>query len=282
MDFFKRIEFEFENIKELCEELNIDKYTYSYIENIKQEIERNSRDIDSYVFCLKKVKIWIEESKYRFLSTDIKFSRLKEIIYSLIEVSDDSRLKRDSTDIFLNEKTINNLSTMDISSDTTKTIIFLSHSSKDKKYANAIRNFISGIGVKDNCLIYTSHPNHKIPLDDNIFDYLRKNINQNVFMIILWSNSYLDSPACMNELGALWVVRGDYTSVFIPGFDFNNPKFNQSAIDTNKIGISLKNDSICKTRLIELKNKISKLFNLKVNEEKTTYLIDEFMKEIEA
>ena len=64
-------------------------------------------------------------------------------------------------------------------------LIFLSHKSDDKKYGDALRNFIIGLGVKDNQLIYTSHPMHKIPLDVSIYDYLRKNITSNVFMIIL-------------------------------------------------------------------------------------------------
>lgn len=161
-------------------------------------------------------------------------------------------------------------------------VTVFSHSILYENYADEIRNLLSGLGILDDCKIYASHPNHKIPLDDNIFDYLRKNINQNVYMIILWSNSYLESPACMNKLGSLWVVRGNYTSVYVPRFDFNNLKYNQCPIDKNQMGIALKNDSVCKTRLIELENKISKLFNLNVNEEKTTYLIDEFMNEIEV
>ncbi|MBO4640717.1 MAG: hypothetical protein J5710_13280 [Treponema sp.] len=56
-------------------------------------------------------------------------------------------------------------------------LIFLSHSSKDKKYADALEKFITGLGVKDNQLIYTSHPCHKIPLNMNIYEYLRQNIN---------------------------------------------------------------------------------------------------------
>ena len=66
-------------------------------------------------------------------------------------------------------------------------IIFLSHKSSDKKYGDALRNFLIGLGVRKEQLIYTSHPLHKIPLDANIFDYLRNNINRKVFMIILWS-----------------------------------------------------------------------------------------------
>lgn len=64
-------------------------------------------------------------------------------------------------------------------------LIFLSHKSNDKKYGDALRDFIIGLGVQDNQLIYTSHPLHKIPMDKNIYDYLRNNINSEIFMIIL-------------------------------------------------------------------------------------------------
>ena len=67
----------------------------------------------------------------------------------------------------------------------TEPLIFLSHCSKDKKYGDALEYFITGLGVKSSQLIYTSHPLHKIPLDANIYDYLRKNINMNVFMLLL-------------------------------------------------------------------------------------------------
>lgn len=280
MDFFKKIEFEIDNIKDLCESLNIDKYTYSYVEKIQQEISFKHSDTESYVYCLKKIDSWIEENKYSISSTSFEYTKLKEIIESLIMASSGTKIIEAPFDMDDLENQISNYSTVDIPKPITKNILFLSHSSTDKQYADAIRDFLSGIGVKDDCLIYTSHPNHKIPLDKSIFNYLRKFINQNVYMIILWSDSYLDSPACMNELGALWVVGGNYTNVFVPGFDFNNPKFKQCAIDTNKMGIYLKKDSVCKTRLIELKNNVSKLFNLRVSEEKTTFLIDEFMKKI--
>jgi hypothetical protein len=64
--------------------------------------------------------------------------------------------------------------------------IFLSHRSTNKKYADALERFIVGLGVKNDQLIYTSHPLHKIPLGKKIYDYLRENINDQVFMIILW------------------------------------------------------------------------------------------------
>ena len=159
-------------------------------------------------------------------------------------------------------------------------MIFISHKSDDKKYGDALRNFIINLGVKNEQLIYTSHPLHKIPVGVNIYDYLRKNIHANVFMIILWSDEYLESPACLNEMGAAWVVQSDYINIYTPDFSFGNPKYRQCAVDTDKMGAVLKNDEHCKTSMLELKEKVEKLFNLKNDEKKVIYLLDQFMKEI--
>ena len=59
----------------------------------------------------------------------------------------------------------------------TDPVIFISHKSDDKKYGDALERFITGLGVKDNQLIYTSHPLHKIPLDAPIYEYLRSHFN---------------------------------------------------------------------------------------------------------
>ena len=161
-------------------------------------------------------------------------------------------------------------------------IIFLSHKSDDKKYGDALRNFIIGLGVNDSQLIYTDHPLNKIPMDENIFDYLRKNINSTIFMIILWSNKYLESPACLNEMGAAWVVQADYTNIYVPDFSFGNPKYHECAVDTRKMGAVLDGSMNCRTSMLELKDKIVNMFKLEDDEKKTAYLLDEFMKEISA
>lgn len=166
---------------------------------------------------------------------------------------------------------------------TTKTdekIIFISHKSSDKRYGDALRDFIIGLGVNNHQLIYTSHPLHKIPMDKNIYEYLREKINSEVFMIILWSDDYLDSPACLNEMGAAWVTQSDYTNVYVPTFSFGNPKYHECAVDTRKMGAVLNGDGNCKASLIELKNKIQTLFNLNDNEQESVFLIDEFIKKI--
>ncbi len=159
-------------------------------------------------------------------------------------------------------------------------IIFISHSSSDKKYGNALRKFIIGLGVKDEQLIYTSHELNGIPMDKNIYEYLRENFNNKMFMIILWSKTYLESPACLSELGAAWVTQSDYTNIYVPDFDFGNPKYYECAVDTRKMGALLKNDENCKTKMIELKDKILKIFNLEIDEKHFMVLLDKFMESI--
>lgn len=158
--------------------------------------------------------------------------------------------------------------------------IFLSHRSSDKKYGDALERMIIGLGVKNEQLIYTSHPLHKIPMDVNIYDYLRENIHGNVFVIILWSNEYLDSPVCMNEMGAAWVVQSDYTNIYTPDFQFGNPKYHECAVDTRKMGAVLNGDAHCKASMIELKKKICSIFNISVDEQTWQYLLDNFIDEI--
>lgn len=161
-----------------------------------------------------------------------------------------------------------------------KPIIFISHKSDDKKYGHALRNFLIGLGIKNEQLIYTSHELHKIPFGKNIYEYLRTNIHSNVFMIILWSDKYLESPACLNEMGAAWVVQSDYTNIYTPTFHFGNPKYRECAVDTNKMGAVLNGDGHCKTSMIELKDKVQALFGLDNDEKTTSYLLDQFMNEI--
>lgn len=243
-----------------------------YITEISEEVERYGSSFPVSIFAIIRRCINV-------LGKDLDFD---ETIFTW---NDDDVLEDAKTLIDLLEykksmfETVD-LNTTELASDLTGSIIFLSHKSDDKKYANAIRNFIVGLGVKDNQLIYTSHPMHKIPLDKNIYDYLRNNINSNIFMIILWSDKYLESPACLNEMGAAWVAQSDYTNIYVPDFSFGNPKYRECAVDTRKMGAVLNGDEHCKASLLELKDKIVNMFALSVDEKKTAYLIDEFIKEI--
>lgn len=196
-------------------------------------------------------------SKYRISDIKVTMSELKEYA---------DELKEDTNNIVNNE---------------TAKKIFLSHSSIDKKYADLIRSYLMDIGVKKDQLIYTSHPLHKIPMGKNIYEYLRDEIASGVLIVFLWSDDYLNSPACLAEMGAAWLTKSDFINVFVPNFDFNNEKFNQCPVDTKNMGLSIGNIEHCRAGLIELKNKVSQTLDIVVDEQELMYAIDQFITAVE-
>lgn len=244
----------------------------NYFEQLEQAL--NNDNIKSIKFCLRLIDEWYNQTIDRIVNAQLcphknehknNAAKIKLFLDKVSQIPDNYIVQKEDN----SKKGLSN-----------NPIIFISHSSSDKKYGDALRNFIVGLGVKDNQLIYTSHELNGIPMDKNIYEYLRENFDNKVFMIILWSNTYLESPACLNEMGAAWVTQSDYTNVYVPDFEFGNPKYHQCAVDTRKMGPVLKNDGHCKTKMIELKDKILKMFNLEIDEKHLMVLLDVFMKEI--
>ena len=157
--------------------------------NLKEAIGKG--DKEAILYCLDIILDWYGKNINRIHSNGFCFNDEEhDRIFDLLKKI---RSEIETCDICLQEEN---------EEENLEPLIFLSHRSSDKKYGDALEKFIVSLGVKNNQLIYTSHPLHKIPLDQNIYDYLRRNINRNIYMIILWSDEYLDSPACLNEMGA--------------------------------------------------------------------------------
>jgi len=142
--------------------------------------------------------------------------------------------------------------------------LFISHSSVDENYGCALAELLENIGINASNIIFTSKDRFGIPLGQNIFDYLKKEIHENTHMIYLLSNHYFESPASLNEMGASWMAGNDFTFIGIPGFHFGNPKFSGIALDNYRIGFTLEN----KDRMIEFRNLIYQKFNLTPIEER--------------
>lgn len=139
--------------------------------------------------------------------------------------------------------------------------ILISHSHDDRLYATELVNLIkvTGIDGKDIKLICSSYPGHMIPGDVLIYDFLREEIKGNVWVIYLLSPSYYNSPACLNEMGATWVLQKKYSTFLVPHFEFSEI---EGAIDPSKNGFQL-ND---KTSLNDFKNILLSEFELQVND----------------
>lgn len=164
-------------------------------------------------------------------------------------------------------------------SEAVKSKIFISHASKDKKYGSALVRLLEDIGVKSSDIIFTSDDEHCIPLEENITDYLKNQLDNNCYMIYLLSDNYFESPSCLNEMGAAWVKTNEYISIGVPNFSFSNEKFNGAFIDTKKIGFIMDN----KTQILSFRNLIQKKFDIeKIEDVKWSIRLDEYLDKIKG
>lgn len=139
--------------------------------------------------------------------------------------------------------------------------VFISHSSLDKNYVAALVELLEDIGLNEQQIFCSSISGYGIPLDEDIYDYLKLQFdNHELHVILVLSDNYYESVACMNEMGAAWMLQSKYTTVLLPGFEFKNIK---GAINPRKIGLKLDNDSTdVKEKLGQLKDSLLEEFNL--------------------
>jgi hypothetical protein len=119
--------------------------------------------------------------------------------------------------------------------------IFISHASANKQYGDALVALLRGVGIGEDEIIYTSNTAYGIPISQNIFKWLKTQITEKPFVIYLLSKEYYASIACMNEMGAAWVIENEHAAMFTPGFDIYCKEFQNGAIDPREIGFYLDN-----------------------------------------
>src|SRR5690606_19764724 len=90
--------------------------------------------------------------------------------------------------------------------------IFISHSSRNKNYGNALVDLLIGVGISGDKIIFTSNDAYGIPTGQNIFTWLKSEINEKPYVIYLLSPEYYSSVACLNEMGAAWIVENEHRS----------------------------------------------------------------------
>ena len=139
--------------------------------------------------------------------------------------------------------------------------IFISHSSRDVEYVKQIVNLLDGMGLNQTQVFCSSLPGYGIPIDTNIFDYLRKQFSEyNLHVIFVHSENYYKSSVSLNEMGAAWVLRSEVTSILLPDFGFNKMT---GVVNGDSISIKLDMPELeLKDKLNQLYDKIVKEFNL--------------------
>lgn len=134
-----------------------------------------------------------------------------------------------------------------------KSKLFISHSSKDKQYVEEIVSMFDDMGLSDEYLFCSSIPGYDIPLGKSIFDYLMELFQDyDLHIVFVHSKNYYQSPISLNEMGAAWALKKNYTSILLPGFDFSEMK---GIVNNANIAIKLDRSED------ELKDKLNQLYD---------------------
>lgn len=161
-----------------------------------------------------------------------------------------------------------------------KNKLFISHSSQDIQYIKEIVELLEKIGVREADMFCSSIPNYNVPNEEDIYEYLLKQFKEyNLKVYYILSNNYYNSPTSLNEMGAAWVLKNDYSCILLPGFGFDQIK---GVVSRDKAYLKLDADRAeINSRLGQLKDKLINMFKLPpLSPEKWERIRDEFMEEI--
>lgn len=163
----------------------------------------------------------------------------------------------------------------------TKTpMVFISHSSKDKPFVEALVSLLEDIGFDKSNLFCSSVDGYGIALSKDIFETLRSLFNEhNLYVIFIHSPRYYKSTVSLNEMGAAWVLKTDFCSFLTPDMDFNKMS---GVVNGSTISIKVDTED-APSRLSELKNLLIQMFRLtSIDETKWERKRNTFLKQVKS
>lgn len=156
--------------------------------------------------------------------------------------------------------------------------IFISHSSKNKDYGNALVDLLRGVGVKEDEIIFTSNNAYGIPIGKNIYNWLKSQITEKPFVIYLLSKEYYSSIACLNEMGAAWIIENEHAMLFTPNFDLSSKEFQNGAIDPREIGFYINDEE----KLLSFLQHLNQYFSVSKNPVIINQKLKQYLQEIKT
>lgn len=225
----------------------------------KQEIQFELQEIynktrDKFIWST----LTLVKQGFNGWSDEIKFNELNGSLLA-IKKNINKYYEADALSNITSGSEMRDINTMEIK----KVKLFISHSSQDALLVSKLVDLLESIGMNHENLFCSSIPGYGIPLDEDIYEYLKSQFHlYNLHVLYVLSDNYYSSPACLNEMGAAWVLKTKETTILAPKFDYKEIK---GAINPRKIGLKLDDENtIVKERLGNLKDDLIEEFDLNV------------------
>lgn len=148
-------------------------------------------------------------------------------------------------------------------------LLFISHSSADEEIASALVTMLRTLGFNKSNLFCSSVPGYDIAEGEDIYETLAsKFIDYNIYVIFLLSENYYNSSACLNEMGATWVLKAKYSTLICPEFTIPEIK---GAVNPSKMAVILGDSKRVNGKLNQLKDHLIEFFGLPEIEDDTIW-----------
>lgn len=137
--------------------------------------------------------------------------------------------------------------------------IFISHASKDSAIVEDIIEIFETIGVESSQIFCTSFEGYGIGLGDNFLDTIKEELSSKTLVIFVLSKNFYDSPVCLCEMGATWVLAKEHIPILIPPLDYKDVQgvipLTQGLKINEHLKLNLLKEKVEKT--FDIQNKIS-------------------------
>ena len=120
--------------------------------------------------------------------------------------------------------------------------VFISHAGADVAVVTELILLLRALGLQNEQIFCTSVPGYKIRLGTrNFLDAIKKEIQSGAVVIFLLSKNFYNSPVCLAEMGAAWVLDSDMIPLVLPPFEFRDVKgvipFTQGMMVNDELGV---------------------------------------------
>lgn len=136
-----------------------------------------------------------------------------------------------------------------------KPLVFISHRGTQTNFVSALVDLLEKCEFSKDNLFCSSVPGFNIALDDDTIDTLRsKFVDYRIYVIYVLTTDFFDSPYCLNEMGAAWVLQADYSIIVTK--DMDESKID-GVLSKTRTRISFKDQrEQLDARMIELRDKL--------------------------
>lgn len=102
--------------------------------------------------------------------------------------------------------------------------IFISHASKDADVVEEIIEMLESIGIESNQIFCTSFEGYGIGLGENFLDTIKSELSSDSLVLFVLSENFYNSPVCMCEMGATWVLSKEHIPIVVPPLSYDDIK----------------------------------------------------------